>query len=445
MQEPIQNLTATVPPQPEAPSPLKKSFPVVIALVAIVAMIGIANLSSLVTSSKKSAPASAMPMRPSSANPQQVNSFQNQQQLQARRDGEERQHQQELAALQQQLQAEQAVPGPEGQGAAPMTAAQRNAIYGDSPNAPKQTSNVSQAQAEAKQKILIREKQHQDAVNSDTVAIDFAHPSGATPAPNSSAPEAASAVLSEREELPSRTASEVRGAPFSDREAAQPSRKSQASAEQPATADKNDTLSKYDFDTYQGRLYRVFEGTVLEGVVTNHIDGGLSGPILVMLTTDYYSHDHQQLLMPQGTRLIGSVQSVGNAQQRKMFVTFHRAVCPDGFSLDFDKYIGLDPLGTTGLATTVDHGYLQAFAAAAAVGGLGGLAQIGNNGSVLSPSTGIRNGISEQSATEGEQILNHFLNRLPVITLKEGSRARVYIGRDILIPSYAQHRIDPTL
>ena len=195
----------------------------------------------------------------------------------------------------------------------------------------------------------------------------------------------------------------------------------------------------------RGRLYRVFEGTFLVWVFTNHIDGGFSGPILIMLTTDYYSHDHQQLLMPQGTRLIGNVQSVGNAQQRKMFVTFHRAVCPDGFSLDFDKYIGLDPLGTTGLATNVDHGYLQAFAAAAVIGGLGGLAQIGNNGSVLSPSTEIRNGISAQSATQGEQVLNHFLDRLPIITLKEGSRARVYIGRDILIPSYAEHRVDPTL
>ncbi len=204
-------------------------------------------------------------------------------------------------------------------------------------------------------------------------------------------------------------------------------------------------MAPYPFDQYQGRLYRIFEGTVLEGVVTNHIDGGFSGPILVMLTTDYYSHDHQQLLMPQGTRLIGTVQSVGNAQQRKMFVTFHRAVCPDGFSLDFDKYIGLDPLGTTGLATKVDHGYLMAFGAAAAIGGLGGLAQIGNNGSVLDPSTQIRNGISAQTAAEGEQVLNHFLNRLPVITLKEGSRARVYIGRDILIPSYAEHRMDPTL
>jgi type IV secretory pathway VirB10-like protein len=208
---------------------------------------------------------------------------------------------------------------------------------------------------------------------------------------------------------------------------------------------KTDPMGPYPFDQYQGRLYRIFEGTVLEGVVTNHIDGGFSGPILVMLTTDYYSHDHQQLLMPQGTRLIGTVQSMGSAQQRKMFVTFHRAVCPDGFSLDFDKYIGLDPIGTTGLATKVDHGYLMAFGAAAAIGGLGGLTQIGNNGSTLSASTEIRNGISEQSAAEGEQVLNHFLNRLPVITLKEGSRARVYVGRDILIPSYAEHRMDPTL
>ena len=149
--------------------------------------------------------------------------------------------------------------------------------------------------------------------------------------------------------------------------------------------------------------------------------------------------------MPQGTRLIGDVQSVGNAQQRKMFVTFHRAICPDGFSLDFDKYVGLDQIGTTGLATKVDHGYLQAFAAAAAIGGLGGLAQIGNNGSILDPSTEIRNGISEQSAAEGEQVLNHFLNRLPSSRSRKVPAPAFTSARDILIPSYAEHRVDPTL
>ena len=73
-------------------------------------------------------------------------------------------------------------------------------------------------------------------------------------------------------------------------------------------------MAHYDFDGYQGQLYRVFEGTVFEGVVTNYIDGGLAGPMIVMLTTDYYSHDHQQLLLPQGTRLIGSVRDGKCAQ-----------------------------------------------------------------------------------------------------------------------------------
>jgi type IV secretory pathway VirB10-like protein len=425
---------ATVPAQREAVGPVKKSTPVVIALIAIVALIGIANISSLVSGKKKSAPASALPMRPSTANAQQVSSFETMQSMQARKDNDDRQRQQELAAEMQQLQQQQAVPGPEADGTPKMTAAQRDAIYGNSSNAPKQTSNVSQAQAEAKQKILEREKVHQDAVNSDTVAIDFSHPAVAVPG----SPAQDTAVLGQREEVSPTASSESIAS-------SAPGASKTIDAEQPKPAAKTDPMAPYNFDGYQGHLYRVFEGTVLEGVVTNHIDGGLAGPILIMLTTDYYSHDHQQLLMPQGTRLIGTVQSVGNAQQRKMFVTFHRAVCPDGFSLQLDKYVGLDPIGTTGLATKIDHGYLQAFAAAAAVGGLGGLAQIGNSGSVLSPSTQIRDGISEQSANEGEQILNHFLNRLPIITLKEGSRARVYIGTDILIPSYADHRVDPTL
>jgi type IV secretory pathway VirB10-like protein len=418
------NVVATVPEQPESKPPLKKSMPIVIALVVIVGLIGIANVSSLLSGNKKVAPKSALTMSPTAPNAQQISSFETEQRMQAQHDADLQQRQQALAAAMQQLQQEQAVPGPESAGTPAMTSAQRDSIYGSSQNAPQHTSNVSEAQAEAKQKQLAIEKQRQDAQNSDTVALDFSH-EGASDSPTA-----------------------VQAA----RLAAQESAKGEDTSEKPASVDtsslqasKSNPMSPYPFDQYQGQLYRIFEGSVLEGVVTNHIDGGFSGPILVMLTTDYYSHDHQQLLMPQGTRLIGTVQSVGNAQQRKMFVTFHRAVCPDGFSLDFDKYIGLDQIGTTGLATKVDHGYLMAFGAAAAIGGLGGLAQIGNNGTVLDPSTQIRNGISEQSSAEGEQVLNHFLNRLPVITLKEGSRARVYIGRDILIPSYAEHRVDPTL
>jgi type IV secretory pathway VirB10-like protein len=429
MQEPNQNSPATVPEQPEGKSPVRKGMPVVIALVAIIAVIGIANLSSLLSGNKKAAPQSALSMRPTTANPQQVSSFENQQQAQARQDADLAQRQQQLAAAMQQLQVAQNTPGPESAGAPTMTAAQRDAMYGNSSDAPAHTFNVSEAQAEAKQRVLAREKQQQDAIDSDTVAIDFEHATGAAAAPAIAPSQQATSVLGEHEEASPKATGETLAT---------------ASEQQAKPNAKSDPMAPYDFDTYDGRLYRVFEGTLLEGVVTNHIDGGFSGPIILSLTTDLYSHDHQQLLLPQGTRLLGTVQSVGSEQQRKMFVTFHRAICPDGFSLEFAKFIGLDQIGTTGVATKVNHGYLEAFAAAAAVGGLGGLAQIGNAGSILSPSTEIRDGISQESAMEGEQVLNHFMNRLPVITLKEGSRARVYIGTDLLIPSYAEHRVNST-
>jgi len=423
---------ATVPAQPEVTGPMRKKTPLVLVLVGIVLLIGISNLAGLLSGSKKEAPKSSLPGRPGAASSQQVNSFEAQQNNQARQDAEDRARQQQLAEQMAALQAQGAVPGPESPNAAAMTPAQRQAIYGSSPNAPQKTSNVSQANAAAKQKALDREKQHLEAINSGTVAIDFAHGNGSEVAKVDT--ERASATTTEQgTDLAGNAPPAL---PGNLKAASEPSAKAGA---------KSNPMAGYDFDEYQGRLYRVFEGTVLEGVVTNHIDGGFAGPILIMLTTDYYSHDHQQLLMPQGTRLIGDVSSVGGGQQRKLFVLFHRAVCPDGFSLNLDKYIGLDPIGTTGLATNVNHGYLTAFGAAAAIGGLGGLAQIGNSGTVLDSSTQIRNGISAQTSQEGEQVLNHFLNRLPIITLKEGSRARVYIGRDILIPSYAEHRVDSSL
>lgn len=417
MPEPNQNPPATVPEQPEASAPINKRQPLLILLFIILLVFVV---SSVVTATKKAAPLkSQLTARPATANPQQVNSFETQQEQVAKKDQEVQRQQAATAALLAAIQSAD-TPGPEASGAPPMTPAQRAAIYGPgNPNAPQATSQMSERQAEAKQAELAREKQHQDAINSDTVAVDFSQLENA---PTSERPGAASAPIA-----------------GGDHHAAKPATDTPEKPEP-----KDAAIDKYDFDSYDGKLYRIFEGSVFEGVVTNHIDGGLAGPILIMLTTDYYSHDHQELLLPQGTRLIGSVQAVNSSQARKMVVTFHRAICPDGFSVDLDKFAGLDPLGTTGLATKVDNRYFQTFAVAAAIGGLGGLAQIGNN-NILDPSAQIRNGVTSQTSEEGEQILNHFLNRLPIITLKEGSRARVYIGRDILIPSYAEHRVEPAM
>ena len=96
MPEPNQNIARYRSRAAGGEAAVRKSMPVVIALVVIIGLIGIANISSLLSGNKKAAPQSALPMRPAAPNAQQVSSFETQQQLQAQRDAEEQQRQQEL-------------------------------------------------------------------------------------------------------------------------------------------------------------------------------------------------------------------------------------------------------------------------------------------------------------------------------------------------------------
>lgn len=53
MAEQNQIPSATVPEQPEAKAPVRKTMPVVIALVVILGLIGVANVSSLIHGNKE--------------------------------------------------------------------------------------------------------------------------------------------------------------------------------------------------------------------------------------------------------------------------------------------------------------------------------------------------------------------------------------------------------
>src|SRR5262249_3025329 len=110
-----------------------------------------------------------------------------------------------------------------------------------------------------------------------------------------------------------------------------------------------------------GKRYRVFEGTVIETVLTNRLDGTFSGPINCMVTTNVYSHDRTKLLIPRGTRLLGNVNKVDTFGQKRLAVTFTRLIMPDGYSLNLEKLPGLNQQGETGLIDKVDHHYWQVF------------------------------------------------------------------------------------
>jgi type IV secretory pathway VirB10-like protein len=190
----------------------------------------------------------------------------------------------------------------------------------------------------------------------------------------------------------------------------------------------------------RGRKYRVFEGTVLEAVLTNRLDGSFSGPVNCMVTTNVYSHDGQQLLIPQGTRALGEVKRVTMFGQERLAVFFHRLVMPDGYSLNLDKFEGLNQVGETGLRDQVNHHYAQVFGISLAIGAIAGFAQANNNSGAFQSSTdAYREGVASNLSQSSLHILDRYLNILPTITIREGHRIKIYLAGDLLVPAFENH------
>jgi len=195
-----------------------------------------------------------------------------------------------------------------------------------------------------------------------------------------------------------------------------------------------------------GKTYILFEGTVLESVLINRLDGQFSGPIDCLLTNDVYSHDRQHLLIPSGTKILGETKPVEAFGQSRLAVAFHRLIMPDGYSVNLDQFKGLNQIGDTGLRDQVNNHYLRIFGASLAIGALGAVAEAGTGGILNQSGTDrIREGFGQSMAQSSERILDRFLNILPTVTIREGHRVKVYLSGDLALPDYNNHKMPSDL
>jgi type IV secretion system protein VirB10 len=195
-----------------------------------------------------------------------------------------------------------------------------------------------------------------------------------------------------------------------------------------------------------GKNYILFEGTVLESVLINRLDGQFSGPIECLLTNDIYSHDRQHLLIPAGSKVLGETKKVDAFGQTRLAVVFHRLIMPDGYSLSLDQFKGLNQTGDAGLRDQVNNHYLRIFGVSLAIGALGAVAQGGTSGPLTASGTDLmRQGFAQSTAQSSAQILDKFLNILPTVTIREGHRVKVYLSGDLALPDYNNHKLPSDL
>ena len=198
-----------------------------------------------------------------------------------------------------------------------------------------------------------------------------------------------------------------------------------------------------------GQPYLVYEGSVLDTVLMNRLDGDAVGPVKVLVSNPLYSHDHQHVIIPEGTVVLGEAKKIGAAgfgQQRRMAVVFHRLIMPDGYSVDLDQFQGLDQIGQEGFKDKVNNHYLQIFGTSIALGVIAGASEITQGGGTIttSGSQAFTNGAAGSVSQSATTILDRFIQIPPTITIREGHRVKVYFTQDLLLPAYSNHTIPQT-
>jgi len=196
-----------------------------------------------------------------------------------------------------------------------------------------------------------------------------------------------------------------------------------------------DAPNKPKRPVHEPGTFLVTEGTALDCVLQTRLDGTFAGPVKVMVTTPLYDRSRQMILVPAGSVLLGEVRPVQKLGEERLAVSFHRLLRTDGINVDLDKFVGLDQIGETALKDLVNHHYVQIFGTSVALAAVSGLSTASSGSAITSGGFDqYRQGFGESLDQSSTRILDKYTNILPTITIREGTRVKVYFTNDLYLP-----------
>jgi type IV secretion system protein VirB10 len=136
--------------------------------------------------------------------------------------------------------------------------------------------------------------------------------------------------------------------------------------------------------------------------------------------------------VPQGSRLIGSYDSVVAFGQRRALIVWQRIILPDGSSLRIDNVPATDAAGYAGLADKVDFhtwALLKGVALATLLGVGTELTVTGDSDLVQA----IRESTQQNVARAGDQITQRNLDIQPTIRIRPGAPVRLVVHNDLVL------------
>lgn len=179
--------------------------------------------------------------------------------------------------------------------------------------------------------------------------------------------------------------------------------------------------------------YTLYQGSVIPAILITGINSELKGQISAQITEHIYdSATGNFILIPKGSKIIGTYENQVKYGQRRLFVAFNRVILPNKKSFKLDSFLGSSTDGYSGFDAEVENHLWTLLTGALLVGTITSAQVAAATDSDGHTSTEI----FSKSITYGvgntlNQVIENNLNVAPTLTLKPGYLFNVTVTQDL--------------
>lgn len=177
-------------------------------------------------------------------------------------------------------------------------------------------------------------------------------------------------------------------------------------------------------------------GFVIPAVLIGGINSELPGQIIGQVSQNVFdTATGNNLLIPQGSRLVGQYSSSVAYGQSRVLVSWERIVFPDGKAFDLGSMQGADEGGMSGFKDKVDNHYFRIFGQAILMSLItAGVSYTQNNYNYSDSqraSDALSEALGQQLGTTMTNLVNKNLNISPTLEIRSGFRFNVVVTKDL--------------
>jgi type IV secretion system protein VirB10 len=202
----------------------------------------------------------------------------------------------------------------------------------------------------------------------------------------------------------------------------------------------------------------IMQGKIMESVLETPLNTSFPGPIRAVISRDVYSEKGENVLIPRGSRVIGTLEGGYQPGQDRIWIKWNRIILPSGYDILVQDAPGTDSLGQLGVPGVVDRRFLSTVGNALLLSAVNvSVANALQKAAKIQPNTqkstesltggttvisntdptqqAAKQAVQDLSDTTTQWMKDAFINK-PFITLQQGTIVKIFVNQDIVFPGH---------